>query len=84
MTSKALTDEQKRIMLAALRRQLYENESGRWIIAGAARPDRRERERLQKRGLLTWVSDEGFNFLTPSAAGSALLRDAVAARGRKP
>lgn len=50
---KRLSDEQFRILKAAADGRLKLNEHFSYIIEGEARPDRREREKLQKRGLLS-------------------------------
>jgi hypothetical protein len=51
---KPLTDEQLRILRAAGDGRLVLAASGRWIIEGEWRPDRRERERLMKRGYVEY------------------------------
>lgn len=48
-----LSDEQVRILRAIEDGRFYVNHAGRYIIRGEARPNRRERERLFKRGLVT-------------------------------
>lgn len=52
--SKPLTDEMLRIMRAIDREAMHANSSGRYVIAGEPRPDRRSRELLMKRGLIEW------------------------------
>lgn len=49
-----LTDEMVRIMRAINDGTFGVNANGRYIIFGQARPDRRSRELLQKRGLIDW------------------------------
>jgi len=52
--AKALTSEQWRILVAAAEGRLrIDPDTARYKIDGEDPPDRRERERLQKRGLLT-------------------------------
>lgn len=51
---KPLTSEQLRILVAAAEGRLrIDPDTARYKIDGGDPPDRRERERLQKRGLLT-------------------------------
>lgn len=51
---KAITEEQRRILIAASEGRLsYSARRNRYGIDGERPPDRREREKLQKRGLLT-------------------------------
>ncbi len=51
---KAITEEQLRILVAAAEGRLtFRTPSFRYEIAGEEPPNRRERERLQKRGLLS-------------------------------
>lgn len=51
---KPLTDEEARILRAADRGALRVNGSGRYVIDGEARPDRKSRERMFQRGYLGW------------------------------
>ena len=53
--SKALTNEQWRILYAIRDGRLSVNEHGRYLIAGGPRPSRKDRERLAKRGLIDWA-----------------------------
>lgn len=51
---KPLSSEQKRILVAAADGRLsFDNRTYRYRIEGGDPPNRREREKLQKRGLLT-------------------------------
>ena len=63
MKLRSITREQKRILTAAAEGRLGFNLRGRYFIDGEDPPDRRERERLQKRGLLTRPS-RNWNVLT--------------------
>lgn len=73
-----LNDEHLRILLAARDERLRENEHGRYVIDGAGptlRPARREREQLQRWGLLEWRLGSGtVSAVWLSAAGAAALR----------
>ncbi len=71
-TGKPLTDEQRRILVAAHERRLWRSDTGRWLIAGEHRPDRRERERLWRRELLDWAWNDGM-YLVPTESGVAAL-----------
>lgn len=49
-----MTDEERRILIAARERRLLINYAGRYVITGEARPDRKARERMQGKGWLGW------------------------------
>lgn len=51
--------EDLRILTAAREGRLVGNVYGRWLIEGEARPDRRRRESLMRRGML--AHEVGFN-----------------------
>jgi hypothetical protein len=62
-----LTAERLRILRAARDGRLRRNDAGRYIIAGAARPDRRVRAALTGSGLLGWPERvSGLVSLTPA------------------
>ena len=65
-----LTDEECRILIAAGERRLFLNKAGRYEIDQEERPDRRTRENLKKRGLLSF----GYESITEKGA-KALRRE---------
>lgn len=59
VSSRRLSDEECRILLAAEEERLYMNGNGRYEIDQEIRPDRRTRENLSKRGLIATVYKSG-------------------------
>jgi hypothetical protein len=59
-----LTDEECRILIAAEEHRLFLNKQGRYEIDQEERPDRRTRENLKKRGLLSF----GYERITEKGA----------------
>jgi hypothetical protein len=72
-----LTDEEKRVMLAALRRQIRQSPATqRWLCDVGARPSRKAREYLRSAGYVKLeIRDDGL-FLAPTELGLTALRDA--------
>ncbi len=70
-----ITEEQQRILWAAHHRRLKVNEAGRYVICGDSRPDRRERERLMKRGMLKSRVVGEDAWWEPSARGYQALHE---------
>lgn len=54
-----VTNEQARILLAVRDGRLTVNGAGRYVIDGQARPNRKERERLTKRGMIDYRFEQG-------------------------
>lgn len=76
MAGQPLSDEEIRILRAAEDGRLGMNESGRYVITGEVRPERKARERLiYDHQLLTWRSRPAGLVLTGEGrAYMALLR----------
>lgn len=49
-----MTAEEMRILRAAAEGRLRMNSAGRYVIDGEARPDRKAREKLMLRALISW------------------------------
>jgi hypothetical protein len=69
----SISSEQLRILVAAAEGRLKMKLAGRYEIEGEPPPARRDREKLQKRGLLTRPSAGGLTF---TEAGLNALRSA--------
>jgi len=74
---KAISGEQLRILVAAAQGSLVLTNDLRYVIAGEERPDRRERERLMKRGMLerVWCGPVSLTPKGIEALRAALLAD---------
>lgn len=53
--------EEKRILWAAREGRMHTNRSGRYVIDGEPRPDRKTRERLVRRGWIAWTRGEQYD-----------------------
>lgn len=64
-----------RIIVAIQDGRFGTNKSGRYVIRGEERPDRRTRELLAKRGLIDWTYTDGFRWFVTPEGEEALRRD---------
>ena len=71
-----LTEEQKRILVAAHECRLKNNEHGRYTIDGEERPERKAREAVQGRGLIKLRGEWGKRYWFPTTAGYMALHEA--------
>ena len=71
---RALSAEERRLLLAACELRLVMNQRGRWTVVGGPRPARRAREYLMRRELIEWQSIAGVEVLVVTAAGLAELK----------
>lgn len=72
--SRRLSDEEIRILIAAEEHRLFLNKQGRYEIDQEVRPDRRTRENLKKRGLLS------FGYERVTEKGAKALRAEITKR----
>lgn len=72
--SRRLFDEEIRILIAAEEHRLFLNKQGRYEIDQEVRPDRRTRENLKKRGLLS------FGYERVTEKGAKALRAEITKR----
>jgi len=71
-----LDREGARIIIAIQDGRWDINSSGRYIIDGEERPDRKTRERLQKRGLIDWhYTANGYEWYVTPKGDATLARD---------
>ncbi len=68
------SNEGLRILLAIKNRTMGSNSSGRYIIVGQDRPDRKTREQLSKRGLIEhwWDIKNGYEWRLTDKGRDAL------------
>jgi hypothetical protein len=72
-----LNREGARIIIAIQDGRWGTNRAGRYMIDGEERPDRKTRERLQKRGLIEWryIVGHGYKWHVTPKGEATLARD---------